>query len=380
MLSRDTFKGINDNQITRLKIGKKIEILVRDLVNKLLIKGSNTKVINSDEICDDFKNIKKALFLRHDRIGDVLVSIPFFKNFREHFPKVEIDVLLSDKNSGTSKVLRNYSNKIHILPKDLIRIYYLIKELNRSKYDIIIDMFDTVSTRSNLLLQFIKSNYKLGFEKPNKSLYTHIIPMPDKSQIHIVERVLNLLTPFGKSYDKTQIRLEYPLEEKITEKAYLLLGEKVKEYRLGIILSGSSTAKFWGIHNISQFIRLFNKKFFNFEIIVFGTEKHSKMINELPKVDCLKVAPYTNSLDEYAAMLSHCDYLITPDTSAVHFASAFSIPCLVMYSIPVNSGFLPWYPYNSKYTAVITNELSIQFICAEEVLEKFFELYESTGK
>lgn len=361
-----------------MKIIKKIELLSRKFINRLLISDKNPKRIEKTEFFDEFKAIEKVLFLRHDRIGDVLVSIPTFKKFRERFPQLEIHILLSDKNSGTEKALQCYCNKIHILPNEIYKSYRLIKELNREKYDLIVDMFDTVSTRSNLLLKLIKAKYKLGFDKSNSSLYTHTVPMPEKSQTHIVERILSLLSPFGISYVQNQIKIEYPLNIEMSNKAQIMLGEKKAKYRLAIVLSGSSEAKFWGVDNINNFIRLFNQKFQNFEIILFGTKKHSQLLAELSQTENLKVAPFTSILDEFAAMLSLCDYLITPDTSAVHFASAFSIPSVVMYSMPANNELMPWYPYNSPYRAVMTNEPDIKAISPEKVFEKFIDLYEST--
>lgn len=361
-----------------MKIIKKIELLSRKFINKLLISNKNPIRIEGTELFDEFKTIEKILFLRHDRIGDVLVSIPTIKIFREQFPQLEIHILLSDKNSGTKNALQCYCNKIHILHNEIYKSFRLVKELNRGKYDLIVDMFDTVSTRSNLLLKLIKSKFKLGFDKSNSSLYTHTVPMPEKSQTHIVERILSLLAPFGISYVQNQIKIEYPLSDEMSNKAQIMLGEKQAKYRLAIVLSGSSEAKFWGVDNINNFIRLFNEKFQNFEIILFGTKKYSQILDELSQTKYLKVAPFTSILDEFAAMLSLCDYLVTPDTSAVHFASAFSIPCIVMYSVPANNKLMPWYPYNSPYRAIITNEPYIKAISPDKVFEKFIDLYEST--
>ncbi len=361
-----------------MKFAKKIELKVRNYFNSTFVSNNQPKLIERGELCDEFRSITKVLILRHDRIGDVLVSIPVLKTLHQNFPEIEIDILLSEKNSGTASVVQNYCNKIWILQKDFVSNFGLIKHLNKKKYDIIIDLFDNVSTRSNILLRLIKSRYKLGFDKSNRGNYTHIVLMPDKSKVHIVERIYKLLYPFGISIARDDIRLEYPIGNATIEKAYALLGRKEHKIRLGIVLSGSDEAKFWGTDNIIKFVNLMNISCKNFEFVLFGTKKNQDILYSIPQETSIKIAPFTCSLNEFAGMISICDYILSPDTSAVHFASAFSIPCLALYSVQRNSGLMPWYPYNSSYRAVITDEPSICAIKPEDVLEKFIELYEAT--
>ncbi len=353
------------------KLLKIIELQIKSLLKTLVFK---TKARTSPEfltcVFPYLNNIKKILVLRQDRLGDVLVSLPFFNLLKTHFkrPDTFIDLLLSSKNSGAKFALVDYVDEIYVLHNDFLKILKLINILKHKKYDLVIDLLDNPSFTSSLLIRLIQPRYSLGFDKENKNIYTHIVPLPKKINTHIVDRILELLKPFGveAKTDSKFINLNV--------KNFNLLPPKHNK-RIGINLSGSSQEKFWGIHNFIELIKLINEKF-DFEIVIFATTKHKDSLKYFKNFRNVYIAPFVNEFEKFASMVKTCDFLVTPDTSVVHLASAFKIPVVALYILENDKFGMPWFPFGTKSVTFVSKKVYFSDISPKDVFDGFLKLFE----
>ncbi len=324
-------------------------------------------VNKSENIFNLIPNIK-ILLLRQDRLGDLLISAPFIKELRKSIPNATIDILLSKKNIYAKQCIEDYVDNIYCYEKNLKAIGKLIINLRKENYDLIIDMLDNKSTTSTYLIKLITKRYSLGFDKENSKIYSHIVPIPDKSKIHIIERTCNLLLPFGIDANKLTLELEYKLKENNIQFANDNLGEKIK-LRIGINLAGSSKSRYWGIENNINLINQIKTKYLNCEIILFATGEYIQITQEIIKASNFGIlAPSTKDISDFAALLKSCDLIITPDTSVVHFASAFKIKCITLFNVMIGTP-TPWIPYKTISSNLITekeiNTISPDLVFAE---------------
>ncbi|MFN3307017.1 MAG: glycosyltransferase family 9 protein [Candidatus Kapaibacteriota bacterium] len=255
-------------------------------------------------------------------------------------------------------------DNIYVFPKSLWGRVSIISLLKRNKYDLIIDLYDNPSFSSSILIRFAKPKFSLGFDKENRNVYTHIVALLDKMKVHIVDRLRQLLLPFG--YENYELNFVFPLKMKNP------LPNKYKK-RVGIVVSGSSPSKNWGLVNIAELIRMMNEKF-DYELVVFGTKEHKDLIQSLNRLENTIIAPFTDDFDEFVAMVVSCDYIITPDTSVVHLASAFNIPVVVLYTFVDERFGMPWFPYKTKFEAIISKMDSYDDVKPEKVLKAFQKL------
>ncbi len=149
-------------------------------------------------IIDEY-NIKKVLFLRQDRIGDLLISSPLFRILKEKYPDIEFDILLSNYNTSAYELVKNYFSNAYLYHKKFVKDLNLVKNLRAKKYDLIIDLMDKPSSTSALLIKIIKPKYAAGLEKSNSDIYNFIVKRKDESKFHIIERTAEFLTLFGLS-------------------------------------------------------------------------------------------------------------------------------------------------------------------------------------
>jgi ADP-heptose:LPS heptosyltransferase len=90
------------------------------------------------------------------------------------------------------------------------------------------------------------------------------------------------------------------------------------------------------------------------------------------------LSPETNTFDQFAALVQKLWILITPDTSAVHLAAAFSIPSVVMY-VQSNKELRIWEPYGSLSETVVTDIDDLGQISQTEVFNAVDRLIRQIG-
>lgn len=358
-----------------MEILKKIEYFVKRIFDRILGSQENQKVLkdNSAEII--LKNADKILLLRHDRIGDILVTVPFIKMLRDNFPEIQIDILLSENNISAKRAVQKYVDNLYIYKKNIGEIFKLIKKFRKNNYKVVIDLFDNPSTTSAYLVKFINPVNSVSFQKPNTAHYTHLVELPDKNKVHIVNRILMLLKPFGIYSEKFNLNLEFSVTNEEKHNALEKIG--LNKQVLGINLSGSSRAKYWGTDNYIKFIKLFAEKYPSYKIIIFALPDYSDETEKIVSETTAEKSPEAKSFSEYASLLSVCSLILTPDTSAVHLAAAFQIPCvsLHLWTGSQETG-LPWTAYNSPNTALKTTNNDLRSIAVKDVMNAFINLIE----
>ena len=58
------------------------------------------KALSPPKLPLDFKKIKSVLVIRHDRLGDVLLSTPVYETLKKEFPHLHISALVDNAQVG----------------------------------------------------------------------------------------------------------------------------------------------------------------------------------------------------------------------------------------------------------------------------------------
>ncbi len=357
-----------------MSIWKNIELYIRNKITSSLSYHSYQQEISEPAAVFTNANVKRLLVLRQDRIGDVLVSVPILQEIRKALPNAQIDILLSHRNYGAKRAFEPFCNKFYKYGKNALDNIVLLKKLRHRKYDLVLDLYDNASTTSSLIVKLAKPKYSLGIEKANAHVYSHLVPLLNKQEHHIVDRITNLLLPFYIKPDKKYLNLAYPISDEDKIFAQNLLGKKCK-FRFGINLSGSTRNKFWGLENHISLINKLSSSRPDYEIVCFGTEDYSYELTQIEKQTSALIAPKVSSIHEWACLLSTVDMLMTPDTAAVHLAAAWKIPALCMYELSGQEfAGIPWTPYNSPHILLSTESGSLTSIKINDVLYSIYEL------
>ncbi len=350
---------------------KRIEILLRRFL--IFVLGFFVRRQNLQSNTIDF-NSSKILFIRQDRIGDVLISTPIFTAVKAHYPLAIVDVLLSENNHF---VLMNdpLIRKRWTYQKRIGKIVSLVKSIRKEKYDFAVDMMDNPSVTSTILCLLFGARWNVGIAKDNNYVYDIRVPMLSRRDTHIIDRIAQLLIPFHIDPKTEKLSIQYFTSTESDEFAahFLSANQFGKQPVVGINISAGGTARFWGIENYRTLLSFLSEKYPKLlQLLLFQPSDKDLATKIVENNQNVILSPVTKTFDQFAAFIKRLSFLISPDTSAIHLASAFFIPSVVLY-VQSDKALRIWEPYKTDYEVVVTDvdDLSnIQVADVEAAFEK----------
>ena len=114
---------------------------------------------------------------------------------------------------------------------------------------------------------------------------------------------------------------------------------------LAINLSAGANIRYWEKDKWIELLKLILKEYPDFKSSTSFTPKDESLREEIySNITQTQFQPIKNlTIQHFASYIKISDILITPDTSAVHIASAFGIPTIAMYP-NYDSNFVSWQP------------------------------------
>ncbi len=315
-------------------------------------------------------NVCRFLFVRQDRIGDVLVSTPLWGALKRHYPNAVVDMLLSTNNHF---VVENDPciRKRWIYDKGVLSSWKLLRQIRAEHYDFVIDLMDNPSATSTVVCLLAGARWTVGLEKENAYAYDIVVPLISRRDAHIVDRIAQLLTPFNIVASRENLRIRYTVPKPALEFAKAVfngsgLGSKPA---LGVNISAGHDVRFWGVDNFRALIGMLQEKHRRQGILVLYKPSQKQLAEEITEgFDRVVASPPTHSFDEFAALIKHLRVLITPDTSAVHLAAAFGVPSVVMY-VQSDKNLRIWDPYRTRSEVLIADVDNLRVISPIQVFE-----------
>ena len=355
----------------RLKIGKYI-----------WDKKEKTKIIEGDNFLKD-NNIKSILFLRYDgKIGDMIVNSLMFHEIKKVYPDIKIGVVA---RGAAVDIIRENPNvdKIYEYYKDRKKIKDLALKIKEEKYDLLIDFSEMLRVNQMMLINLCGARINIGLDRKDWKLFDLSIESGRdfKWTEHITKRYLAYLVKLGLKKENIDISYDIYLKN---EKKYEAFFNKIKENKK-IILNpyGASKHKSFSIETLENIINYLKDKDTAIILTYFG-DKYKELEFLEKKYKYVYIPKKIESILDTAILIKKSDYVISPDTSIVHIASAFNKKMITVY--PPKGGkygvdHLVWAP-KSEYSRVIFckdktgnyDEIDINTFNMEEMKEEILKL------
>ncbi len=328
----------------------------------------------------DFSSIKKILIVRLGKIGDLVVTSFVFEVLKEKYPHLEIHLLTLFSNKDVLKYNPRLTKVIYA--KKNPSLYLKIIGLCKESYDMILDFNDNPSTTSALIFKFVSARIKAGYDFPKYELYTNFKVTPLKKECsHIIERMNNFLFQLGIEADKKLVKpFFYVGSKELTEVENELSLVSKSKLLIAINISAGAKIRCWQIENWNLLLQLISNEYKNCFFLLLSTEtdrtQQQKLASLIGNENCF--GGMLASIQHFAAYIKSADLLITPDTSAVHIASAFGIPTVALYPNP-EWNYVSWQPYHIAYQSIKSPTENINDISFLEVFSKFKSLINEIG-
>jgi ADP-heptose:LPS heptosyltransferase len=300
----------------------------------------------------------RILFIRAERIGDVLVSVPVLRGVRRRYPQARLDLLVSTGNYGVRSAVATCIDRVWRYEKRVAPTIGLVRQLRGAEYDLVVDLSHDPSVTARVAARWSGAPRTLGLLHQEPGHLTHAVPMLDPRRVHIVRRIAELLLAFGIDPDTEDLHLEYPLTDADRELARARLPRLTRSYRLGVNVSARGPEKQWGRENFSAAIRDLLRLDPRFEAVVCGSPEDREQVEAIAAATGAVPVPPLAGFHEFAAVINACDLLLTPDTCTVHLAAAWRIPLVGLYH--ADPAMLPWTPYGTPHRAIVHQGASVE--------------------
>ena len=310
----------------------------------------------------------RVLFLRHDRIGDMILSTGILRAIAEAYPTIELDVLASKTNAPVLKHEPYLHAVIAFDKKSIFRFPKVFADLRRRKYDAVIDCMVTAPSLTTLVLMLASgARYRIGVAKRgNDFAYTLPVP-PRESAEHIVDKLATLLTAFGLQPSGVDVRPRVRLTVEERERGERLWAGETEHRptqgpRLLVNISAGRAHHYWPDERFVAVIRAAREKVPNAEIVIVSSPSDRGRAALIAAESGARVV-HDEGIRDAMSIVARADLVFTPDTSISHVCSAFDKPAVVLH--PLGFGAL-WGPYETNGRVVESLTDDVLGISAEE--------------
>lgn len=355
----------------RLKIGKYI-----------WDRKEKAKIVEGNNFLKD-NNIKSILFLRYDgKIGDMIVNSLMFREIKKVYPDIKIGVIA---RGAAIDIIKDNPNvdKIYEYYKDRKKIKDLALKIKEEKYDLLIDFSEMLRVNQMMLINLCRARINTGLDRKDWELFDLSIESGKdfKWTEHITKRYLAYLIKLGLKKENINISYDIYLKD---EKKYEVFFNEIKESKKLILNPyGASKHKSFNIETLENIITYLKDKDIAIILTYFG-DKYKELEFLEKKYKYVYIPKKIESILDTAILIKKSDYVISPDTSIVHIASAFNKKMITVY--PPKGGkygvdHLVWAP-KSEYSRVIFckdkvgtyDEIDINTFNFDEIKEEILKM------
>ncbi len=331
----------------------------------------------------------RVLFIRYERIGDMIMATSLIRNIAMALPGGKVDVLA---NPTTAPVLEGnpHVGNVLVLERKSIRSYRaLMKRLRRERYTVMVDgriNNPPVFTSTPLLMFAGRAPFRVG-AGGNSEPRIYNVSVPEWNRVdHYMEGSKQLAVPFGVNPDLVDWQPEIFLspeeraraEERWSEARALVATSNAAPQgitkRLLVNLSASEPKRRWPDGKFIATLRSARDRSPNMPIVVIGLPAEWESVEAVATaVGALPVE--TPQLRDAFALVGVADLVFTPDTSISHAASAFRKPSLVL----LKREHKPYAPWNTPGEIIAWNEEQIHQLPHERVAKALDKLLADFG-
>lgn len=274
----------------------------------------------------------RVLFLRHDRIGDMIVTTGVLRAIAESHQTIELDVLASPANAPILSTA-NWVHEVVVFDKKRLGGYLrTMRALRRAHYDVVVDCMVTAPSLTTLLLMLASgARHRIGIAgRGLESVLTiPVAPLPD-SGAHLIEQLARLATPFGVSPSGEALRPEIALTAAERADAEARWQRPHGAPRLLVNVSSGTPHRRWPEERFGEVADAVRSGWPDAELLVIGSPDERERAGRIAARAGATYVP-TRGVREALALVATADVVFSPDTSVVHAAGAFNRPTVAMY-------------------------------------------------
>jgi heptosyltransferase-3 len=276
----------------------------------------------------------KLLISRTDRLGDLVLALPFVETMKRRYPECSIEVLASlyaspilEHNPYVDKIMRVQND---MLRKDKLYKKDLLHKIKMGNYKAVVTLFP----ERRISQLFYKANIPLRIGTAGRfhSLFfnVHLVHSRKSNRKHESDYNLDFLSFF--KHGAKVIKPKVYLQDREINNARRVLAEAEIEPPFVVLHPGSGgSAECWPI---TRFIELFGElDSAGVNVVVSGSGEEGEACEQIAKSKGIKLKKITGRTDlrTLAAVLSLGDVVVANSTGPLHLATALDTHVVGLY-------------------------------------------------
>ena len=284
------------------------------------------------------EDISTILFIRNDRIGDMVLSTAALKALRTVYPQATITVVASEKNN---QIITNNPNVDSILIHR--GFLWFVKEVRKRAFDLAVDPFNTYELKPAFLAFISGARYRLGFEEASREIFFNVRGPGLYPVRHLVEHLCELIGCLGQDVNGCEPEL-FLTDAETTWAAEALsnLGINRSKPIAAIHPGGYYESQRWPAEKYGLVARKLTEEF-RANVIVFCAPDEKHLLRKISRISGDNVHGFTElSVRQLMAMLSKCDLFLGNNSGPLHLSAALGLPTVSLLGPTVVPLWLPW--------------------------------------
>ncbi len=319
--------------------------------------------------------VNKILVIRLDRVGDLILSTPFFHNLRKFFPDAAVTAVV---RPYTGEVLKNNPNVDELLIYDpqapFTERMSFIDRLRKSGFDLAVSLSPISS--SYLMTFLSKARIRCSYVYSDrffnrlltKLILTHC-PVIDVAGMlkrdgfvpHEVRQTFSIFESLGFTAEET------PLELFVSSGKPFAAGKNI-----GIHLSQKWFTAPWVYDDFRSLVENILSSFKDFNVIITYGDAEAELVDKVGLKNERVIFKGGMSFPDWAGEIGKNELFITTDTGSLHCAAAQGVKVVAVYEdstfLHCSSQWAPWMVENE----IVRKKESAPSI--EEILTKSAKL------
>lgn len=277
--------------------------------------------------------LRKVLFLRPDRIGDMVISLGVLRAIAAAHDGIELHVLASPANAPVARG-EAYIRRVHVLDRKHPRRWpATVVRLRRERYDAVVDCMPTAASVTTLILMLAAgARERIGVAgRGNDDALTMPVP-PRVGARHIIDHLAALAVAFDVDLARTDFAPTMTISAEERARATAVWSQHAADgvRRLLVNVSAGKTARYWPDDRFVELLRLVRQDYPDVQPLIIGGPEDAARIASIASA---AQAPFarTASLRDAFALIGTGHVMLSADTGLAHAAAALRTPVVVMH-------------------------------------------------
>jgi ADP-heptose:LPS heptosyltransferase len=296
---------------------------------------------------------RRVLFVRLGKLGDLMAGLWLVGQARRACPGLGIDLLALPR---AAPLLGPAAPVDEVLWWGPWSAPLTLARLRARRYDLLVDINDAASSTSALIARLSGARCTLAFANAkSRAAFDATVQAPASAESHVLERLGCMADALGLAWKKRDLRpaCPLPLEDEAREALALRRAVGPRGLVVALNLSAGHPSRLWA-----------PEKWRGLAASLLAASPRVRLLwLHLPADAALKAEASAGlsavrqvslppaSFASFCARIKASQMLVSPDTSAVHAASAFQVPVLGLYPEPAWN-FKSWAPFGTRHRAL----------------------------